>query len=904
MSNIPKTLNEIRRYRASTKRKIINLLKEGDSLTQSADSGLPSTEFIKLAEQIRVQLDVLHANNEQYINLKCSVLVLGADATEEKRGVEEETIADTETNYLDEVRDRAVPMIHELIKISEHVLHRDSPPIPISTAPTAQMQKLKFPTFSGDIREYKRFRELFIHFTNHLNHIECLYQLVECMQRPAERNKIKPCTDYHRAWQILDEHYGDDDRLVDILLRDIENLNSYATKGRVNLAEMETFTESIQNFITQVEGINMTQDLNGRLLVTQIRRKLPEEHCLLFLQRVADGKLEDSVYGLAKWLNSHLILLKKINSQSECVNHSPFLPTSKSAGQSTVSPGVRGRKENDATPKCPIHTDMSNHFLKGCYKFRNLTQAEKFDLMNTHEICHRCGHNNCVAGKHPFNHDDCQFIANCQIPTCGMNTHFSSICPRVYGLDGYNHFDRKSTRVNALNADAENCLPSKSPPIYKNSNPTSESSSSDKERITCALPTVMGYIRHGGKKTKVRILLDTGSQISLIREGIIPQSDICHMQDFNLTTVGGDTANHKLRVVECTLESLDGTFNREVRLTEMKRPCGDAQIVTNSQLRHYPHLEDIDIVEAHDETIDVLLGVENGDILTSEERVLGTDFHDPVAVRCMLGWYIQGGRCAEGNRAKAVVNFTQMSAISDVEYFVGIEPRYCKCVTEEQTMKESVGQQNNGTYQSRLPWRKSPQCLPNNYDYAVKRLVTPEIQSKNKPSPTEEIVVLRLVAAHNATGDSENYPNDDIAMTLDTHVGEITYDFDPVPDIAYIPSGPNVNVVSRVVDVSQLQKVIDVPVDNDDSEQNNFHVRNAKVQTLNVIRLAHIVDPTKFSSWPRLLMTTARVMFLKDVPRTQWLDENAKRGLWKMAEIGRVGGRSQRSAVIRHPASI
>ena len=195
------------------------------------------------------------------------------------------------------------------------------------------------------------------------------------MQRPAERNKIKPCTDYHRAWQILDEHYGDDDRLVDILLRDIENPNSYATKGRVNLAEMETFTESIQNFITQVEGINMTQDLNGRLLVTQIRRKLPEEHCLLFLQRDADGKSEDSVYGLAKWLNSHLILLKKINSQSECVKNSPFLPTSKSAGQSTVSPGVRESKENDATPKCPIHTDMSNHFLKGCYKFRNLTQA-------------------------------------------------------------------------------------------------------------------------------------------------------------------------------------------------------------------------------------------------------------------------------------------------------------------------------------------------------------------------------------------------------------------------------------------------------------------------------------------------------------------------------------------------
>ena len=124
--------------------------------------------------------------------------------------------------------------------------------------------------------------------------------------------------------------------------------------------------------------------------------------------------------------------------------------------------------------------------------------------------------------------------------------------------------------------------------------------------------------------------------MSLIREGIILKSDIYNIQCFNLTTVGGDTVNHQLRVVECTLESLDGTFNRKVRLTEMKRPCGDALIVTNSQLRQYPHLEDIDIVEAHDETIDVLLGVENGDILTSEEHVLSTDFHDPVAVRCTL----------------------------------------------------------------------------------------------------------------------------------------------------------------------------------------------------------------------------------------------------------------------------
>ena len=180
--------------------------------------------------------------------------------------------------------------------------------------------------------------------------------------------------------------------------------------------------------------------------------------------------------------------------------------------------------------------------------------------------------------------------------------------------------------------------------------------------------------------------------------------------------------HHKHRIVECTLETLDGGLNIEIRLTETKSPCRDAKIFNISQLRHYPHLEDIGIVvAAHDESLlglNALFGVENGDMLTSEECVLGAAFRDPVAVRCPLLWYMQGGRCAEDILTNAVVIFKQVSAISDVEYCLGIErvsvePRHCKCVTEErdrlatQTMKESVVQLNDGTYQICLSWRKS-----------------------------------------------------------------------------------------------------------------------------------------------------------------------------------------------------
>lgn len=158
IETVPKTLNKAKSDRASTKRKITNFIKEGDSLLK-ADEGLPSTEFRHLAERIRKELDVLHVDNEHFITLKCSALVLDDEATDEKRDFEEQVIAEIESNYLDEVRDRAIPMIHELIKKAESVLRRDLPPIPLlpaplAPAPAAQMQKLKFPTFSGDIRDY------------------------------------------------------------------------------------------------------------------------------------------------------------------------------------------------------------------------------------------------------------------------------------------------------------------------------------------------------------------------------------------------------------------------------------------------------------------------------------------------------------------------------------------------------------------------------------------------------------------------------------------------------------------------------------------------------------------------------------------------------------------------------
>ncbi|XP_054775596.2 uncharacterized protein LOC129284160 [Lytechinus pictus] len=129
-------------------------------------------------------------------------------------------------------------------------------------------------------------------------------------------------------------------------------------------------------------------------------------------------------------------------------------------------------------------------------------------------------------------------------------------------------------------------------------------------------------------------------------------------------------------------------------------------------------------------------------------------------------------------------------------------------------------------------------------------------------------------------------------------VGEITTEFDPIKDIAYVPSDQNViDLVSRGGTANEMRQVIEgplylkqsptfwpktpenVPVSLGDEEQKKFHVRNAKTLALriNVVsKPSPIVDSTKFSSWCRLKMVTARVLSVKKLPKNQWLKQLAK----------------------------
>ncbi|XP_072048879.1 uncharacterized protein [Amphiura filiformis] len=126
-------------------------------------------------------------------------------------------------------------------------------------------------------------------------------------------------------------------------------------------------------------------------------------------------------------------------------------------------------------------------------------------------------------------------------------------------------------------------------------------------------------------------------------------------------------------------------------------------------------------------------------------------------------------------------------------------------------------------------------------------------------------------------------------------VGEITSEFDPVTDVAYVPTDQNaIDLVSRGGTATAMKQVVEgpeylkqppaswpktptnIPVQPEDEEQKKFHVRNAKTLAVKVNKVSEsspILDATKFSSWTKLKMVTARVLSLKKLPKHKWLKE-------------------------------
>lgn len=167
-------------------------------------------------------------------------------------------------------------------------------------------------------------------------------------------------------------------------------------------------------------------------------------------------------------------------------------------------------------------------------------------------------------------------------------------------------------------------------------------SSSKENNVLLQTTTAIAKNEQGSKYTKVKILLDSGSQHSYVTDNLesrvilkSTKTKVLHLNTF------GEKKFQKQKWDVLTLVLQEGD-KKDAKVSALSFPAICSPLLSRVDSNNYPHLHGLKLVDcssSHD-SIDVLIGSDHYWDLFTKEIICG-DF-GPMAIKDKFGWLLSG----------------------------------------------------------------------------------------------------------------------------------------------------------------------------------------------------------------------------------------------------------------------
>ncbi len=590
--------------------------------------------------------------------------------------------------------------------------------------------------FSGDPLDFWLFMNTFDSCVGSLNVSDAakLTRLLEYCKGKANR-VIKPCAlmaptaGYQRARELLVERFGNEYQISRAWIKKVSDGPPVRANSGDDLQDM---ADDVRGCIETLRAMGRYADSNTETVMVKIANRLPfhlqsrwrkeavetlrntgsyPDLDLLqrFLCRVA-REINDPVFGVLQ--NKPISKDSKQKPKPKCF--------SASASKDTSEAQKAAPKPETYKPTCSLCS--KDHYLNVCVKFKDLSPDKRLDFVKENKLCY-----NCLKSKHTAKW--CLNKSSCGVQDCRRRHSkllHDALPPPMTAV-------RENTVAESETPAASSCACASPTP--------------DSTKI--ALPFVAVRVKAADADHSVltHAFLDPGSTKSFCSRQLLQKLGI-HGES---TTLALSTLNdeNSCNAEEVTLE-VSGT--RQKKTVVLPRvyaidtfPNLTTNCATQDDLNKWDHLRDITIPS---DSLDVslLIGQDNPNVLAPLEVRRGGDM-EPYAVRCCLGWMINGPVGENSSIAySALCNFvrenSQDKLMKQVEQFWKIDtpPMLSSCTAEYSsddkravdTWNESICMKN-GHYEMDIPFDKQPPELPNNRYMAEKRLEHLKHRFKKKP---------------------------------------------------------------------------------------------------------------------------------------------------------------------------
>ena len=261
-----------------------------------------------------------------------------------------------------------------------------------ASASQMKLQRAEPPKFSGDIREYARFKADFEQIVMK-EHADAVYQVYvmknSCLSGDAYK-LVRNIDNLPAIWERLKERYGDTNTIVDAVLQELQDLHvpSFKNQDQGVLKLIETLERGVQD----LSAINKRGDIANSYTVGIVEKKLPRRVMLKWLEEEDEVDGDDRFEKLLEYLKKERKRTSRLLQQSREKDRGKEGGEKENKGRDEKKKEkVHSLQEGKSHNLCIIHPNSRTpHFTRRCKEFLKKTVEERAQLVKDLQACVLC----------------------------------------------------------------------------------------------------------------------------------------------------------------------------------------------------------------------------------------------------------------------------------------------------------------------------------------------------------------------------------------------------------------------------------------------------------------------------------------------------------------------------------
>ncbi|XP_046459823.1 uncharacterized protein LOC124206177 [Daphnia pulex] len=299
---------------------------------------------------------------------------------------------------------------------------------------------------------------------------------------------------------------------------------------------------------------------------------------------------------------------------------------------------------------------------------KNYGSTEQKEKKPTEPHCFKC------EGSHHL--EDCTFFKDLPISDRLTFTQRRGLC---YGCFGVRHGFmnctlKKECGIDGCKLSHHKLLHKENGPVERNARP--HTLRSDRRQIAFKMLR-LDALDADGEMVPVNILMDDGSDSTLIREGLTRRLRLTgQRQTLFVGGVGEESSVHvNSEYLELQLKTSAGE-TVSIQGSTIPSITKPVPVMEWEKLRgRWSHMEDLPPLRDCGGRVDILIGLDHAALITASESRFGKD-DEPTASKTRLGWTLQGAVATSGGPDIVRIHHVQTSADSTLQLAEQVK-RFC-----------------------------------------------------------------------------------------------------------------------------------------------------------------------------------------------------------------------------------